>query len=189
MKRVTLIGDSIRMGYQDYVQSELADVAEIWGPVENGGDSRNVLAHLEEWIGRREADLVHVNAGLHDIKTPFDSTERQVCEAEYETNIRKILSRAMDATSGRVVWAMTTPVNYERHHETKGFDRFEEDVVARNTIAKRVCIELGVQVNDLYGLVMRHGRDRMLVADGVHYAPEAYAALGHAVAGTIRGLL
>ena len=49
---IVLIGDSIRMGYQDHVASELAGRAEVWVPEENGGDSRNVLAHLDQWVSR-----------------------------------------------------------------------------------------------------------------------------------------
>jgi hypothetical protein len=34
-----------------------------------------------------------------------------------------------------VIWALTTPVVYERHHEIKSFDRYEEDVYAYNCAA------------------------------------------------------
>ena len=68
---VVLIGDSIRMGYQDHVVSQLAGRAEVWAPEENGGDSRNVLAHLDQWVFVRQPDLVHVNCGLHDLKRAF----------------------------------------------------------------------------------------------------------------------
>lgn len=58
-KTVVLIGDSIRMGYEDTVRRELGDAAEVWTPAENGGTSRNVLEHLEEWIISRSPDVVH----------------------------------------------------------------------------------------------------------------------------------
>ena len=48
MKRIVLIGDSIRMGYQEKVHEQLADWADVWAPEENGGDSEKVLAHLDE---------------------------------------------------------------------------------------------------------------------------------------------
>ena len=41
---------------------------EIWAPEQNGGDSRNVLAHLDEWMLARVPDLVYVNCSLHDLK-------------------------------------------------------------------------------------------------------------------------
>jgi hypothetical protein len=68
MKQIILIGDSIRMGYQPTVQQILADQAQVWGPVENGGNSHNVLTHLDAWVIQRQPDIVHLNCGLHDIK-------------------------------------------------------------------------------------------------------------------------
>jgi len=49
MKRVVLIGDSIRMGYERTVGEELSGVAEVLSPKENVRNSRTVLAHIEEW--------------------------------------------------------------------------------------------------------------------------------------------
>ncbi len=48
MKRVVLIGDSIRMGYEQTVRSALADVAEVFTSVENGGPTELVLSCLTE---------------------------------------------------------------------------------------------------------------------------------------------
>ena len=73
MQQVLLIGDSIRMGYQETVARQLCDVAEVWGPEQNGGDSANVRAHLEEWALSRPAAVLHLNCGLHDLKRPFDT--------------------------------------------------------------------------------------------------------------------
>ena len=56
------------MGYQDAVQQELGDAAAVWGPELNGGNSRNVLTHLDEWVLFRKPDLVKINCGLHDLR-------------------------------------------------------------------------------------------------------------------------
>jgi len=66
--QVVLIGDSIRLGYQETVAQELAGRAQVWGPPENSGDSVNVRRHLEEWVLSRRPTVVHLNCGLHDIK-------------------------------------------------------------------------------------------------------------------------
>ena len=79
---VVLIGDSIRMGYQPFVTEALAGEAEIWAPEENGGDSRNVPAHLEAWVIARAPHTVHVNCGLHDVKKSFETGVAQVPLAE-----------------------------------------------------------------------------------------------------------
>ena len=88
MKHIILLGDSIRLGYQDIVRVELAEWAEIWAPEENGRDSRNILAHLDDWVIARAPDLVHLNCGLHDLKREFNATINQVPLDEYAANVR-----------------------------------------------------------------------------------------------------
>ena len=189
MKQVVLIGDSIRMGYQQIVQSELAGEAEVWGPEANGGTSRNVLAHLDEWVISRQPDVVHLNCGLHDLRTEFGAGEPAVPLDEYGTNVALILRQIQEHTSARLIWATTTPVNEQWHHRNKGFDRFETDVLAYNRRAQEVTAQLGVEVDDLYAIVTRAGRDSVLVPDGVHFAGDGYTLLGRAVAEVIRSAL
>jgi lysophospholipase L1-like esterase len=191
MKQITLIGDSIRMGYTPFVADALAGEAEIWGPVNNGGPSGNVLSHLDEWILTRTpaADVVHVNAGLHDLKKDFESGRPQASLAEYEANVRQILSKLRDwrdRTGAPVIWATMTPVNEQRHHATKGFDRFEADVADYNAAAVRVARELDVPVNDLFAVIESGGRDRLLGPDGVHFTAEGYKLLARAVVACVQ---
>lgn len=186
MPLIVLIGDSIRMGYQSFVQEELRDEAEVWGPTQNGGTSSNVLAHLEEWVISRDPDVVHLNCGLHDIKKEFGAENNNIPLEEYRKNVERILRTILENTSAKVIWAMTTPVNERRHHETKGFDRFETDVEAYNREATQIAQELGVRINNLYEVVMKSGRDRLLQKDGVHFTEEGSALLGRAVAEAVR---
>ena len=190
MKSVILIGDSIRIGYEPAVRAALEGVAEIWTSGKaNGGTSRRVLEQLDEWVIQRRPGVLHINAGLHDLKKEFNASESQVPLEEYATNVRTILMRVRAETQAKVIWALTTPVNEQRHHATKPFDRFEADVTAYNEAAIAVCRDLGVPTNDLYSLVMAGGRDRLLGKDGVHYTPEGYALLGCAVANVLRAVV
>ncbi len=189
MKSVILIGDSIRLGYQDTVRSELGKPAGVWAPEENGGNSRNVLAHLEEWAIARRPDLVHLNCGLHDVRKEFGKTESSVPIGEYENNVRQILGLLRSRTQAVVIWAATTPVNERWHHERKGFDRFEADVNAYNAVALRVASELGVLVNDLFAVGEVAARAGELSEDGVHFHAGGYERLGKAVAQCIRKAL
>ena len=43
----------------------------------------------------------------------------------------------------------------------------------------------GVEINDLYELVMRAGRDGQLGEDGIHFTEPGYARIGKAVADVI----
>jgi len=189
MKQIILIGDSIRLGYQDVVRRELGAYANVWTPDENGRDSRNVLAHLDEWLIARQPDLAHINCGLHDLKREFGATTHQVPRDEYALNVRQILTRAQRETRARIIWATTTPVNQAWHHANKEFDRFEADIVAYNETANAIARELGVVINDLNAVIPPAGRDALLLPDGVHFQPAGYERLGKTVAEFIRRYL
>ena len=189
MTNVILIGDSIRMGYEDTVRGELDGLAGVWGPEENGGNSRNVLAHLEEWVISRKPDIVHVNCGLHDISEAPGPAGVAVPLEEYEANVRQILSALKSETQAIVIWALTTPVNEKWHHTNKPFDRVEANVASCNAAAKRVVEELGVPVDDLFGPVQEAGRDKLLMPDGVHFTDQGYALLGKKVAEFLKPFL
>lgn len=188
MKKLTLIGDSIRLGYEGTVRTELEGAVEILSPKENGGNSRNVLAHLEEWVISKAPDIVHLNCGLHDLKKEFGQSEAAVPIGEYGGNIEQILNAIRSRTQATVIWAATTPVNEQWHHEKKGFDRFEADVRSYNEVATRIAEDLDVPINDLFAVVERAGRDSILLPDGVHFTPEGCVELGKAVAGFIRSV-
>ena len=189
MKTAILLGDSIRIGYQEKVREQLADRTAVWTPAEHSGTSERILEHLDEWVISRCPDVVHINCGLHDIRTDFGHDVAAVPLSRYRDNVRSILTRLQAESDATVVWALTTPVNQERHHTTKGFDRFEADVVAYNAAASGICRELRVRVNDLFSQIESAGRDDLLLPDGVHFKPEGYALLGGAVAECVSRLL
>jgi len=183
MKRTILIGDSIRMGYEDTVRTELEGLTEVLSSKENGGNSRNVLAHFEEWVISQAPDVVHLNCGLHDLKKEFSQPEPVVSIEEYGNNIRQILNLIKSRTRATVIWVTTTPVNEQRHREIKGFDRFETDVRSYNAVAARIAEELDLAINDLFTVVEKAGKNNIPFADdGVHFTPEGYIELGKAVA-------
>lgn len=49
MKKIVLIGDSIRMGYDKYVKEALAGTAEVYYPSENCRYAQNVLRFAHDW--------------------------------------------------------------------------------------------------------------------------------------------
>jgi lysophospholipase L1-like esterase len=194
MPTIVLIGDSIRMGYQETVRQELAGAAEVWGPPENGQHTVNVLAHLHPWVFVRKPDLVHVNAGLHDLKTvAFEERENLVPLEAYRRNVRTILRLIRDRAGARVIWALTTPVQEARHRaahsRARDFVRYAADVAAYNEAARAVCADLGVPVNDLHAAALEAGLERVQGEDGVHFRPEGCQVLGRAVAAGIRAAL
>ncbi len=186
MHRVFLVGDSIRMGYQETARKALADIAEVYAPDENCESSRKIVATLRKWIGDLHPDVIHINCGLHDLKKEFGSDVSAVPLEEYSANVRKIIQQAQKVCD-KVIWATITPVNEGWHHANKTFDRFEKDVDSYNRVALAIASECDLRVNDLFALVASTGRDSLLQTDGVHFIDEGYTLLGEEVARVIRG--
>ncbi|MBI4027064.1 MAG: hypothetical protein HY360_18915 [Verrucomicrobia bacterium] len=193
MKKAILIGDSIRMGYQPVVKAQLSGLVDVWGPEANCGPTTRTLANFDEWVIGRKPDIVHINCGLHDTArepgNPPGKFNRVEIEA-YRKNVRAIFQRLLKDTAAKMVWALTTPVMLDRQQTFKQHrsNRTPVDVLNYNAVANAVAGELGVPIHDLHRVVMDGGMERLLSADGVHFTPEGYAALGKAVAEVIRKL-
>ena len=189
MKKVVLVGDSIRRGYEPVAVRELngwAEVIEMGGI--QGGNTRNVLAHLDEWVISRDPDIVHLNAGLHDMaRDPGPGPENRVPLDEYRTNLERILRTLQRETRAVLVFALTTPVDLGRQLAVaKGVNRTAEDVAAYNAAAREVAAGLGVAVNDLHAAVVEAGAAELLDEDGVHFTAAGNEVLGRAVAAAVR---
>jgi lysophospholipase L1-like esterase len=179
---VVLIGDSIRLGYAPLVAKKLAGKAVIVSPKENGGDSSNVLKHLDEWVIQQKPAVAHLNCGLHDLKHSRKDKKHQVGLDAYEANLKEIVSRIQKQTNAVLIFASTTPILDDRHAKRKAaFDRFEADVKKYNEVAARVMKGAGVPINDLHGVVVRGGPEKLLGGDGTHYTAEGNERLADAV--------
>ncbi len=183
LPKVVLVGDSIRLGYAPLVAKRLEGKAVVVSPADNGGDSGNVLKHLDEWVVREKPDIVHLNCGLHDLKLAKQTKQHQVEPDQYEANLKQIVARVRKETTAALVFASTTPINDERHAKRGGnFDRTEADVQRYNDAAVKVMKEAGVPVHDLHWVIDQGGPDKLLLADGTHYTPAGYERLADAVA-------
>jgi lysophospholipase L1-like esterase len=176
-----LIGDSICMGYRPRVKERLSADVEILGIQGNGGDSSRILENLEEWMLNRDADLIHFNCGLHDLKYERSTKTYQQPLEVYEANLKKIVERLQRGTKAHLVWATTTPVIDERHNAVKGFDRFQRDVEAYNRVAVAIMTEANITINDLYGVIQNDDMGECLGRDGVHMTERGNEVLTNAV--------
>jgi dienelactone hydrolase/lysophospholipase L1-like esterase len=183
LPRVVLVGDSIRLGYAPRVAERLSGKAVVISSPENGGDSANVLAHLEEWVLRQKPDVVHLNCGLHDLKRSRTDGHHQVELDRYSENLRRIVDRIRAGTDAALVLADTTPILDERHaRRGAGFDRTEADVRRYNAAAIAIMRAQGVPVHDLHQVVEQGGPEMMLGPDGTHYTAAGSDRLAEAVA-------
>jgi lysophospholipase L1-like esterase len=184
---VVLVGDSIRMGYAPETIKLFEGEVDFRSPEDNGGDTANVLKNLDAWVISAQPRVVHLNAGLHDLKLDRKTGKHQVELADYRANLRKILERITKETKATVIFALTTPVLDERHAANKPFDRLDADVKAYNAAALNVLKDFPqVKLNDLYSFMKNDDLEKALVKDGVHFTPQASKVLGRRVADVIR---
>ena len=182
--KVVLIGDSIRLGYAPNVAERLAGKATVVSPPANGGDSANVLEHLEEWVIREKPDVVHLNCGLHDLKR---SAGRTGATRSSRTGTRRTSGGSSPGSAARPAPRWSSPTR--RPSWTSGTPGGGPASIgptptcaATTPRPPRSCGEAGVPVHDLYWVVEQAGPERMLGPDGTHYTPEGYDRLAEAVA-------
>jgi isoamyl acetate esterase len=176
-----LIGDSICMGYRPLVKQRLENKVEIIGIEDNGGDSSNLLKNLDEWIINRNADLIHFNCGLHDLKVDPKTKNYQQPLDVYKENLTKIIQRLQNEANAKLVWATLTPVIDERHNAVKEFHRHELDVEAYNEVASAIMKEAGIIIDDLFGIIMGDDIEICLMPDGVHMTEHGNELLTEAI--------
>ena len=184
MKKVVLIGDSIRMGYQDVVAQQLAAYAVVWGPHWDGYTSTSLLSNLEEALAQK-ADIVRVNCGLHDIIRHHDAQQNRVPLAQYCENVEQILRQFARGGPETVIWATTTPIDEEKQHKVQPFYRFQSDIEAYNAEVCGISTRLGVRVDDLCTTMGEARPEEYFTEDGVHFTEEGYRLLGETVAHAI----
>ena len=152
MKKIVLIGDSIRMGYVDYVREALEGVAEVYSPNENCRYSVNVLRYAHEWKQKGEwpddIDLVHWNAGLWDALELFGDEPLMPIDA-YERIIPRIDRRLrMLFPQAKLVFATSTAVLEDKCKSY--FKRHNATIGEYNTAALRALAPTDTVINDLY---------------------------------------
>ena len=154
MKKVLLIGDSIRMGYCNYVKEALKDTAEVVYPGDNCRFAQYVLRHLESWRTELQLDesleVVHWNAGLWDTLRNFDEDVLTPPEVyrEFINRCCKKIKRFFP--NAKVIFATSTPVL--EHKFSKDSYRLNKDVREFNQIAIEECLKYGFEINDLYAV-------------------------------------
>jgi lysophospholipase L1-like esterase len=182
MKKILLLGDSIRMSYQIEVQIGLEGRAKIFAPVENCRHSANFLEKLPDWLQDFQPDLVHFNAGLHDLIRGRENGLPQFPLEVYERNLRQILAVFDQSRIRAIFWASTTPVHDAWNLKTHAYPmRANEDVLAYNRAADRVMADAKIPTDDLYRRALEAGLAHIQTPDGVHYTEAGQKALGKAV--------
>lgn len=190
MKKIVLIGDSIRMGYDKYIKDSLEGTAEVYYPSENCRFAEYVLRYAHEWKKKGEwgddVDLVHWNAGLWDVLEllgdgPLTSLSYYgEAIARIDKRLRLIFPNA------KLVFATSTAVNEAR--SKPDFTRKNANIERYNAEALRALASTDTVINDLYALTASFPDSYH--SDWVHYyTPEATEAIGRRILSIISDLL
>lgn len=158
MKKVLLLGDSIRMGYDDYVKEMLQGECEVCYSEDNGRFSAYTLWQLNQMVKEHgRFDIVHWNNGYWDMNIEAPMTEPMLSPEEYLHFLRRII-RLLKGWGTKIIFATTTPVLVSGHAadiQTGATFKYNNDwVIAYNAAAKDLMAEEGVPVNDLYTLCL-----------------------------------
>ena len=163
MKKILLLGDSIRMGYQDYVKDLLKDEYEVLFPEDNGRFAAYTLWQVNQafkWCP--DIELVHFNNGYWDMNIEAPMTEAIHPIEEYKSFLRRIVALCRQC-GAKVVFATTVPIieagSAGDNTGISGTINYSNEWVKEyNAAATEVMTELEVPINDMYSLCMEDER-------------------------------
>ena len=148
MKKVTLLGDSIRLiGYGKRVEEILGkDGVEVYQPDDNCRFAKYTLRMLFDLQDKiAGSDVIHWNNGLWDVSDLFGDGQFTSTE-EYCENMCRIADILLKITPN-VIFATTTPVRNNYPYQTA------EDIARLNAAVVPLIKAKNIAINDLYGLV------------------------------------
>ena len=182
MKKVVLLGDSIRMGYEKYVKLAFEDRLQIYGPEDCCRFAAYLLRYVGTWKGEMgcgsDVDLVHWNCGLWDCLYLADGEKQTDLDTygKYLARIHRTICKLYP--QAKQSFALSTAV--QEHLFTGVFKRFNADIEAYNAVAVETLAPLGVDFDDLYAVT--RSLDPACWSDSTHFN----TALGtQAVAGAV----
>ena len=193
MKRVLLLGDSIRMGYDEYVQEMLKDECEVCFDTDNGRFSVYTLEQaIQMFNNHGPFQIVHWNNGYWDMDVESPLGDHFIPVEDYIRYLRRIIKTLKSYGVEQIIFATTTPI----FHDGDAIDphtgaklRFRDEWVQRyNAAAKLVMEEENIPINDLYSLCLR-GEEYYKCADKLHLTKEGYQVCAKQVCEHIRKYL
>lgn len=175
-KKVLLLGDSRRMGYEPFVRQLLADRAEVYGPAENGRWAGYTLNSLRFWLGEFPTpDIVHWSCGLWDLGDDYHLGRPFSLPEEYQSAMERTITVLRKLFPGvRIIFATTMPLG---NQDTTVMEQY-------NAIMARVAAGEGIPLDDLFALM----KGRMTTydrGDGLHLNDEGNALVAAQVAQAI----
>lgn len=193
MKRVLLLGDSIRMGYDSMVKELLSDKYEVLFPEDNGRFSSYTLWQMNQYFKNEGSfDLVHWNNGYWDMN-PERPMNEPIHPVEEYVSILKRMIRLIRSQNAEPVFATTTPVyKVGGAKDNTGIEAeisYQDSWVQKYNHAARILMQREqVTVNDLYALCLK-GEKYYKCEDMLHLTEEGYWKIAVQTTELIRNIL
>ena len=190
MKKVLLLGDSIRMGYDDFVKEELKEYEVYYDSEDNGRFTAYTIWMFNQLNAKYGPfDVVHFNNGYWDMNREGPNGEPQTPVNEYVNNLKRLID--MIRSTGAVpIFATTTPI-YDTPVKVTGFEVTNyknEWVLEYNKAALELMKKESVMVDDLYSLMEKEPRYSKCY-DSLHLTEEGYKKCAKQVAELVREAL
>ena len=185
--KVLLIGDSIRMFYQNEVISLLGEDYEVFAPKENCRFSLYVLNSLRFWLNSFPTpDIIHLNAGLWDAAILY---HEDGCFVDVENYVKymKLIFRELKKTGAKIIFATTTPVSDEKAELPGPMPpaHRNEDIIKYNNALIEALKDEDVIIDDLFSIIYPQ-KEMYLSDDMIHPNENGIALLGRSVANIIK---
>ncbi|MBP1840093.1 SGNH/GDSL hydrolase family protein [Formosa algae] len=202
LPKVFIYGDSISIGYTEYVRESLEGKADVMRLHTNGNSSAEFIKRMEVF---RTAlfqpflidgfnfswDVIHFNVGLHDLKYLYNGklNKEQGTQVsslqEYEKNLNNIIKYLKDTyPKAKLVFATTTPVPDGEEGRVQG------DAIRYNEVAMKVMKQHSdIIINDLYTFSIPVLEQFPEGPGNVHYKAEGSRLQGIQVAKVLGNVL
>lgn len=185
--KVLLIGDSIRLFYEEALRKELGDAYQVYSPAENCRFAAYAANSLRFWLNDfPKPDIIHFNAGLWDTGILFGENESFTPLDHYVFYMKRIL-KTLQTTGAKIIFATTTPTDENKRFESN--PRFasqqNEIIKAYNQAVLEAFSGEDIVIDDLYA-VINANKEGFISGDYIHPSKAGVNALAKAAAKCIR---
>ncbi|MEQ6120707.1 SGNH/GDSL hydrolase family protein [Reichenbachiella sp. MALMAid0571] len=198
LPNVLLIGDSVSIGYTNYVKGFMDGVANVQRPLNSGGGYLNCegttkgVQYIDEWLGDTKWDVIHFNFGLHDLKHVDPVTGKNSNKQEdpqqadletYEKNLTGIVAK-LKATGAKLIFATTTSYPDKPGGPLRRADQPEK----YNKVALKIMKKNDIMVNDLNALTLPD-LEKLQPPKNVHFTEAGSEFLAREVVKKIKSVI
>ena len=190
MKKVLLLGDSIRMGYDDLVKEELKEAEVFYDSEDNGRFSAYTIWQFNQLYKKYGPfDIVHFNVGYWDMNHEDPNHEPETPLDDYIHNLKRLIDliRSIKAIP---IFSLTTPI-YDMEQDSDGYiATYYKNAWVKEYNAKALELmnQEGVEVIDLYSLLL-DGPHYYKCSDSLHLTAEGYQKCADRIVSVIRKYL